>query len=219
MVGDKIIKPQNRMTHQVFYLDMRMSREVLAAEWDKKLFLTSLEEAGTLFRIEFYAFCVLDDRIRLLAGGTDVRRRTLMKMLSAALEHYERGMELNGEKGILPSETVFRVKTVRMECEQDAVSVLRYIHLTPLSEGYTISAQDYWWTSYNSYRGFYRWPMVNTEPVMQFLSRSDARAAHTLAEYHSRGVLLRNPVPECIRDGEYETLRLCTLAVLQGNIN
>ena len=41
MVGDKIIKPQNRMTHQVFYLDMRMSREVLAAEWDKKLFLIS----------------------------------------------------------------------------------------------------------------------------------------------------------------------------------
>ena len=33
---------ENRMTRQVFYADMRMSREVLMNEWDKRRFLTAL---------------------------------------------------------------------------------------------------------------------------------------------------------------------------------
>ena len=64
---------ENRMTRQVFYADVRMTRNLFVAEWDKKLFLNGLEEARGLFRVEVYAFCVLDDRFRMLVGGLDVK--------------------------------------------------------------------------------------------------------------------------------------------------
>ncbi len=210
---------ENRMTRQVYYADMRMSREILMNEWDKRLFLTALEEAGELFRTEIYAFCVLDDRIRLLAGGLEVRPRTIRRMLAAAMERYERDAGLRGEAGAVPGDTVIRVNVLRMEDEKDALAALRYIHLTPFSEGYTISAQDYWWTSYNTYRGHYNWTLLNIAPVMRYLSRHDNRPVLTLAEYHRRGEALRNPPPSCIRRGEFEILLKSGVYFPQGNFN
>ncbi len=210
---------ENRMTRQVFYADMRMSREILMNEWDKRRFLTALEEARELLRTEIYAFCVLDDRIRLLAGGAEVRPRTIRRLLAAAMERYERDAGLRGEAGAVPSDTVIRVNIVRMEDEKDALAALRYIHLTPFSEGYTISAQDYWWTSYSTYRGHYNWTLLNIAPVMQYLSRYDNRPVLTLSEYHRRGEALRNPAPSCIRRGEFEILQKSGVCFPQGNFN
>ena len=122
---------ENRMTRQVFYADMRMSREILMNEWDKRRFLTALEEARELLRTEIYAFCVLDDRIRLLAGGAEVRPRTIRRMLAAAMERYERDAGLRGEAGAVPSDTVIRVNIVRMEDEKDALAAMRYIVSAP----------------------------------------------------------------------------------------
>lgn len=199
---------QNRMTQLFFYADLKTSHGILANEWDRHIFLSSLEKARALLRTQIYGFCVLDDRLRLLAGGKDVKVRTVRRMLSAALERFEREAELIGEWDSIPHDTSLRVKVIRIEEETDAVLALRYIHLTPSSEGYIISAADWWWSSYNTYRGFYQWPLVDTTPVMRFLSGRDENAAHTLTEFHRRGESLCNPVPECIRKGEYEPLIL-----------
>lgn len=208
MKSNEITGSENRMTRQVFYADLRMNREILSNEWDKRIFLTSLEEARTLLRIEIYAFCVLNDRIRVLAGGKDVKSRTVRRLLAVALERYERETELIGEKDPIPAGTIIRANVLRIEDENDAVMALRYIHLSPFSEGYAISAQDWWWTSYSTYRGHYNWTLLDTAPVMRYLSRHDSRAVHTLAEFHRRGEALHNPVPSCLRRGEYETLPL-----------
>ena len=213
------MKSENRRTREIFYADVRMSREILANEWDKRILLTALEEARELLRVEIYAFCVLDDRIRLLAGGLEVRRRTMQRMLTAMLERYERDTGLIGEKNSIPEDTVIRAGILRLEDEKDAAAVLRFIHLTPFSEGYTISAQDYWWTSYNTYRGHYRWPLLCLDPVMKYLSRHDTRPISTLAEYHRRGEALRNPVPACIRHGEYEIVQMNGVCFPKGNFN
>ncbi len=210
---------ENSMTRQVYYADLRMNREILMNEWDKRLFLTALEEAGVLFRIEIYAFCVLDDRIRLLAGGQEVRSRTIRRMLAASIECYERDTGLRGETAAVPADMVIRVNILRMEDERDALAALRYIHLTPFSEGYTISAQDYWWTSYSTYRGHYNWTFLNTAPVMRYLSRYDTRPVLALSEYHRRGEALRNPAPSCIRRGEFEVLQKSGVCFPQGNFN
>lgn len=207
------------MTRQIYYADVRMSKEILTNEWDKRIFLTALEEAREMLRVEIYAFCVLDDRIRLLAGGQEVRRRSMQRMLTAMLERYERDTSLIGEKDSVPEDTVIRANILRLEDEKDATAVLRYIHLTPFSEGYTISAQDYWWTSYNTYRGHYRWPLLCTDPVMKYLSRHDTRPVSTLTEYHRRGEALRNPVPACIRRGEYEIVETNDGYIPKGNFN
>ncbi len=207
------------MTSQIFYADVKISTEVLANEWDKRLYLTSLGEAAELFKTQIYAFCVLDDRIRLLAGGLDVKKRTIRRMLITSMGMFEREAEMIGETGVIPADTVMSANVLRIEDEKDAVSVLRYIHLTPFSEKYTISAQEYWWTSYSTYRSHYKWPMVAAEPVLKYLGRRDSRAVFTLAEYHRRGETLGNPVPACIRKGEYDLLAIREPGLLQGNLN
>lgn len=212
-------KTQNRMTRQVFYADVRMTRALLVNEWDKKRFLNAIEEARSLLRVEVYAFCVLDDRFRLLAGGKDVKNRTVRRLVSAALELFERDAELLGEKNMSVSGMQVRANIVRIEDEKDALAVMRFIHLTPFSEGYTISAQDYWWTSFSTYRGHYNWTLLDTAPVMQYLSNCPGRVSGTLTEYHRRGEALRNPVPSCIRKGEFEILPQGGVCFPQGNIN
>ena len=86
------------MMRQIYYADVKMNKELFSNEWDKKLLLNALEEAQELLRVEVYAFCVLDDRLRVLAGGTDVRTRTVRRLVNAALEQFERQAELIGEK-------------------------------------------------------------------------------------------------------------------------
>ena len=219
MKGNDRNETMNRMTRQVFYADAKWNRDVFANEWDKKNYLNAMEEAKTLLRIEIFAFCLLDDRIRLLAGGKDVKSRMVRRLVTAAMERFERDTELSGEANPVPAEMMIRANILRIEDEKDAMSVLRYIHLSPFSEGYTISAQDYWWTSYSTYRGHYNWTLLNPTPVMRYLSRFDSRASTTLAEYHRRGEALRNPVPSCIRKGEYETILRTGGQITQGNIN
>ncbi len=212
-------EPQNRLTHQLFYADVKLSRDVFMNEWDKRLYLTSLEEARTLFRTQIYAFCVLDNRIRILAGGGDVKKRTIRRMLITSLDMFEREAEVIGETDVVPAGTVVRANVLRLEDEKDALSVLRYIHLTPFSEKYTISALDYWWSSYSTYRMHYKWTLVDAEHVMKYLGRHDSRAFVTLAEYHRRGEALGNPMPACIKKGEYENLSFQDSGLLQGNLN
>lgn len=219
MITKKVDLTENRMTRQVFYADVRMSREILANEWDKKIFLTSLENAGALLRTQVYAFCVLNDRIRILSGGKDVKSRTVRRVLVTAFERFERETELIGEKNLFSPGTTVHAKILRIDDEKDAVAVLRYIHLTPFSEGYTICAQDYWWTSYSTYRGHYNWTLLDTAPVMRYLSRHDSRPVHTLSEYHRRGEILHNPIPSCIEKGEFEPLPSAGPDHPQGNIN
>lgn len=209
---------ENRMTRQVFYADVRMTRNLFVAEWDKKLFLNGLEEVRSLFHAEVYAFCVLDDRFRLLAGGLDVKSRTIRRMVSASMEHFERQEEMIGEYGCVPSGTQIRANILRIEDETDALAVMRYIHLTPLTEGYTISASDYWWTSYRTYRGHYNWTLLDTAPVMRYLSQHSGRAEVTMTEYHRRGEALKNPVPSCIRRGEFELIPLNGTLPVQENL-
>ncbi len=221
MKGNDTEEMNNRLTRQIFYADAKLSRDVFMNEWDKRILITSIEEARTLFRTEIYAFCVLDDRIRILAGGVDVKKHTIRKMLVTSMGIFERNAELIGENDMIPSDTQMRANIVRIDDEQDALGVLRFIHLTPFSEKYTISAQDYWWTSYSTYRSHYKWSTVDAEPVLKYLGKHDSRVTYTLSEYHRRGEALGNPVPDCIKKGEYETLfvRDAFLMQVQGNLN
>ena len=195
-----------RGTKEIYYADLKTSSEIFANEWDKRILLTSLEKLRKLFDFELYAFCILNDRVRILIGGLRLKASAVRHMLATLLERYECRTDQIGEYDLLPPGMMVRSCVVRIESEQESIDVLRYIHLTPSSEGYALSAGDYWWTSLSSYRGRYCWPMVDAEAVMQVLERQDRQAQRSLLEYHRRAESMRNPVPECIRNGEYHLL-------------
>ncbi len=210
----KSASPANRMTGEIYYADARISKAVLANEWDKRIYLTAVEEVRDLFQASIFGFCVLDDRVRLLLGGKDVRRQTIRQMLSASFDIFDRNTSLNGENSAIPDGTSIRVNIIRMENEKDALLALRYIHLTPVSERYILCAQDYWWSSYTTYRGHYTWPMLDIRPAMQYFERNDPRALHSLTEFHRQGEAMQNQIPDCIRRGMYEQLSMDKKGIL-----
>ncbi len=203
----------------VFYTDLSANGDFLVEESGKKLLLDALGEAGELFRTEIYGFCVLDDRIRLLVGGRGVKRRTVRSMLMTMLERFEGEAGIVSEELMIPEKTRFCTSIVRITDERDIVSVLRYIHLTPYSEGYASSAIDYWWSSYVTYRSHYIWSIVNSSYVLHYLGRNDCRAVQTMAEYHRRGEVLKNPIPDVLRDRSSEPLDLRPNCDMKGNLN
>ena len=209
-------KISQRGSKEIYYTDLKVSSEVFANEWDKQILLTSLERLRKLFDFELYAFCVLNDRIRLLIGGTRLKASAVRHMLATLLERYDCRTDQIGEYDLLPPGMMARACVTRIECEQDAIDVLRYIHLTPSSEGYSLTAGDYWWTSFSSYRGRYCWPMVDAEAVMRVLQRRDTQAGRSLLEYHRRAECMHNPMPDCIRNGRLQPLDWTREYVPQG---
>lgn len=199
-------KISSRGSREIYYTDLRVSSEIFANEWDKRILLDSIGKFRKLFDFELYAFCVLNDSIRLLIGGSRLKASGVRHMLATLLERYDNRTDQIGEYDLLPPGMMARACVVRIEGEQNAIDVLRFIHLTPSSEGYSLSAGDYWWTSFSSYRGRYCWPMVDAEVVMRVLERQDRQAAKSLLEYHRRAEYMRNPAPECIRNREYHLL-------------
>ena len=196
----------NRISGDIYYVDARTSRKILTNEWDKRIYLNALEEVRELFQTRLFGFCLLDDRLRLLAGGKNVNRQTIRQLLSASFSIFERNTSLSGESGVVPDGTTMRVNIVRIENEKDALLVLRYIHLTPASERYILCAQDYWWSSNNTYRGHDSWPMLDIRPAMQYFKKNDPRALHSISEFHRQGEAMQNQIPDCIRKGLYEQL-------------
>ena len=212
-------KISQRGSKEIYYTDLKVSAEVFANEWDKQILLNSLERLRKLCDFELYAFCVLNDSIRLLIGGSRLKASGVRHMLATLLERYDNRTDQIGEYDLLPPGMMARACVVRIEGEQNAIDVLRFIHLTPSSEGYSLSAGDYWWTSYSTYRGHYNWTLLKIAPVMRYLSRYDQRPVQALAEYHRRGEALRNPIPSCIRRGEFEPIQTEDTCIPQGNIN
>ncbi len=206
----------NRMAREFFYADVKASTGIFTNEWDKSMYLKALKEVHKLFRTELYGFCLLDDRIRLLAGGIQAQPRTIRRMLTASLEKFEADTAMAGEGEIIPAGTTIRLRLIRLEDELDAISVLRFIHLTPASEGYIRHAQDFWWSSYSTYRNYYRWPMLDISPIIEFLEGKDPRPFNALMEYHRRGEVFHNQIPACIRIGESEPLPVSRFVLEQA---
>ncbi len=191
---------------EIFYADLKVTEVIFANEWDKQLLLTSIDGVKKLFCAELYAFCVLDDRLRLLLGGPRLKAVTVRLFLATLMERYLRSTEQIRERDVIPRDAGVSACILRIEDEQDAMQVLRYIHLTPSSEGYSLFAAAYWWTSYSTYRGRYCWPVVDAESVMRVLERQDRQAARSLLDFHRRAEAMQNPLPCCLRFGTFRTL-------------
>lgn len=191
---------------EIFYADLKVTEIVFANEWDKQLLLTALGSIKKLFSAQLYAFCILDDRLRLLVGGPRLKAATVRLLLSTLVERYLRSTERIGEMDVLSPGAGVTACILRIADEKDAMQVLRFIHLTPSSEGYALCAADYWWTSYSTYRGRYCWPLVDAEDVMQVLERQDRQAVRSLLEFHRKAESMGNPLPYCLQSGSFRML-------------
>ncbi len=134
-----------RGSKEIYYADLMAPAEAFSNEWDKYLLLNILNEFRSVYEFELYAFCILNDRLMLLAGSYRLKASTVRSMLSGLAERYLLRTEQIGEYGLLWPGPETRAGIVRIDDEQDAISVMRYIHLMPASQGYSLSAADYWW--------------------------------------------------------------------------
>lgn len=59
---------------------------------------------------------------------------------------------------------------------QEVIRLCQNIHLQPLREGYVEDINDYWFSSWQSYRDYYIWTGVDIDPVLKLLSAKREKA-------------------------------------------
>lgn len=166
----------------VFYAFLKLEAGILADEKDKKKFLDFALAFQRDKKISVLAFVVLDDEIHFLVQssgeiGTEDTAREMPEDWKKYLqkEHFQAldaaQMEYNCRK---------------IESEKDILDICRYIHRLPLERGYVKRMRDYWWSSFQTYRGIYRWTAVDILPLLKHFSDNTEKGRILFLRYHRR---------------------------------
>lgn len=164
-------------TH-VFYAVLKFGDSILADEKDKKKFLDfalgSLQGDG----IGVMAFVVLDDALHFLIRGQGERGRGegVSKMLDDCENFLKKAGLLLGE----PKKSCGEIETTQVQ------RFCRYIHALPLESGCVEQMRDYWWSSYQTYRGGYQWPGLDASALLSFFSEDPVKGRMLFLRYHRR---------------------------------
>lgn len=190
---------------QICYADLQVDTEVFSCEYEKMILLKEISELRNFFGLHVYAFNVLDDYLQLLLSGDHFSPKKIRHFLNALLERWRMRLAMNGEEDALTDDCVRSARAVKIP-QEDAVEVLRFIHLTPVTMGYVHEPGDWWWSSYQSYRERHEWEMLDLEAFADVLKRRTGRNIQLFSEVHRRGAACGNPQPSCLRGVPFKPL-------------
>jgi hypothetical protein len=190
---------------QVCYADLQVNTEVFSYEYEKMILLKEISELRNFFGLHVYAFNVLDDYLQLLLSGDHFSPKKIRHFLNALLERWRMRLAMNGEEDALTDDCVRAARAVKVP-QEDAVEVLRFIHLTPVTMGYVHEPGDWWWSSYQSYRERHEWEMLDLNAFADVLKRRTGRNVQMFSEVHRRGAACGNPQPSCLRGVPFKPL-------------
>ena len=166
----------------IFYAFLKMEAGVFADEKDKKKFLDFALVSQKDKKISVLAFVILDNEVHFLvrSSGEMKAEDTVRKMLKdwekyLRKEHFQ---TLNAAR--------MEYDCQEIETEKAALDICRYIHRLPLERGYVKRMRDYWWSSFQTYRGIYRWPGVDIIPFFTYFTDNTEKGRILFLRYHRR---------------------------------
>lgn len=180
--GEAISMPRIELpidTH-VFHAFLRFETSILADEKDKKKFLDFALKSQQEEIISVMAFVILDDEVDFLLG---IRERSgAGRTACSRLKYWERFIvkEHPEEKKNI------QCRNRELKQEEEILEICRYIHMLPLTRGYVKRIRDYWWSSYQTYRGCYFWKNLDTGPLLGYFGRDIKKSRIHFLRYHRR---------------------------------
>ncbi len=166
---------------KIYYQEMEGTRYLLVDERSKKKLLDLLLEARRLRGWRTYAFCVTDESaywITRARDGGQLQRDTEI----AAWRFLQENEAAPAWKGQAPAWSRLWIEEIPSLSELPGRC--RAIHRIPLELGYVRQIGDYWWSSYNSYAGVYRWETMDCQTVYAQFSPNREKARRSFIRYH-----------------------------------
>lgn len=179
------------MSHQkqsrnVYYHVVQGNHYIFADERNKRKLLEILHKVQQTEGWFTYAFCITDTRAFFITESRD--RKSLeegIRNIFSVFVRQCRGRIYLEEDPF--SDLIFSRPRQLISLEQ-IVDYCRFIHQLPVQEGYTARPEDYWWSSYISYSGTYKWKFVDCRVISMYFSPDSEVARARFHRFH------KNPV-------------------------
>lgn len=169
-------------TH-VFHASLRFGTSVLADEKDKKTFLDfalqSQEEADLIY----LSFTILDDEAHFLVAlqkGKTAARKTMQTIMKNYRNFLKKEYCPKNDNDFL------KIEWEAVETEEMLLESCKKIHLLSVERGYVKRARDYWWSSFQSYRGTYQWKGLDVRPILGYFAPEGNCGRNMFLKYHHR---------------------------------
>ncbi len=179
---------------RMLYISVKTSLRIFSDEIHKQHLLNMIRDSAERSRYRVCVYALLDDNIQLLIMPdflhvTRKKRDPLTLPGIYMMEVAERLMHAYMDYYLEVTDRYGEVPKVHCECEElsevsDIMERMTRIHLAPVREGYVHLVQDYWFSSLVTYRGLYRWRMVDTAPILRLLSSDPDTARRKLLRLH-----------------------------------
>lgn len=168
-----------------YYYILQGRPNILADERDKKKLLDIVLGVQQAYDFELYAFCLTNEEICLMLGA---RAQAELDKMSRQLIAGFASRQIDGRKVTAKRRTEEKLTVVqkkKLRTQQEVRDQFRAIHNLPVSRGYVTQPEDYWWSSYRTYLGYYDWKQVNCSVVLRMFSDDAVCAKRCLRRFHS----------------------------------
>jgi hypothetical protein len=82
------------------------------------------------------------------------------------------------------------LRKYRMKKVSNVLETCVLIHLMPVHEGISLTQEDYWWSSYLSYKRYIIKNVIDTHFILSLISNKKRRALKEFDEIHRQELLL-----------------------------
>lgn len=180
-IGGFFMTSQKRSKdHHIFYAFLKFHSKSLADEKDKKSFLDFAlqpkEDWGSVL-----AFTVLDDEVHFLLQIKKTAEESSEQTAERILEQWSNYLEKMHKFQQNPE-----LFLEGIEQEEQMLKICKEIHQLAVNQGYVKERKDYWWSSFQSYRGVYSWEKVDVQPILSCFSEDLSKARIMFQRFHRK---------------------------------
>ncbi|MBI5465523.1 transposase [Candidatus Gottesmanbacteria bacterium] len=141
--------------------------------------LKRLKEYKEKLKFFLYAYVLMPNHFHLLLEPT--ARGTITKIMQTINTAYT--MYFNKKYSHVGHVFQGRFHSIIVEKEPYLLEVSRYIHLNPVRAGLVTKPEDYSWSSYRTYLGKEKNPLIDTQLVLQLFSQTPEKQKINYKEF------------------------------------
>lgn len=155
-------------------------KNVFLSDEDKLRFMETMYETKHGDRFYLHSFCLMDNHIHLMLSEGVEDLSKVMKRITVSYVYY-----FNKKYKRVGHLFQDRFKSEVVEQDNYVLSLVRYIHRNPVKAGIVQKAEDYRWSSYNSYldNGNYFAKMLDTDVITGLFSNNSKVAIEKFEEF------------------------------------
>ena len=169
-----------------YHISVLTDHKIFSDEIDKQKFLSMAAQDSSRSGYGILAFSLLDDRFDMLVKNSGSSENMASDTVNSLMEEYRAYYDRDKNSPDLS----FRV-SIQCDSISDNSSLIETcldIHALCMRRNYVRRLKDYWWTSYQTYRGEYDWKFVDVSYVLRWLDEKSDESRLALQKLQRRNL-------------------------------